>query len=191
MQRNRKNLRSRTARALRSTGSGHSISPRRSVARPGVRGSRGRCGRQRGAEGFTGQGIYPGNSGAGGLQAALRFRAGHPAAHVLQEDRDADRNGAAGLGARRLRGPAQPLVRRSLPVRRRRLHVAEALRTRGRGRHAAPASRTSRRSPSWAKRSAPSGSRARRSPATGSSSTGRSSIRRTRASFPTRSRRTR
>ena len=37
---------------------------------------------------------------------------------------------AGGVGARRLRGTAQPVVRRSLPVRRRRLYVAEALRAR-------------------------------------------------------------
>ena len=68
------------------------------------------------------QGIYPGDPDAGRLQAARRLRSRHPAADVLQENRDADRRRAAGVGARRLRRTAQPLVRRSLPVRRRWLY---------------------------------------------------------------------
>ncbi len=78
-----------------------------------------------------------GGSRQGRLHAAGWLRTGGPAADLLLRPGESHRVAERRLGARRMGGPAQPVVGRPVPGGDRRLHVAEALRPGRQGRHQA------------------------------------------------------
>ena len=114
------------------------------------------------ARGHHGAGHLSRQSRAGRVQVALRLRAGHPAAHVLQEDRHADR--------RRSRRPGCSAASRGCAAPGSAISSSSASSATRRRSSTGPRARAARcccnrtrlRSPSSAKPSAPSASRARR-----------------------------
>ena len=77
-------------------------------------------------------------AGCRGRQALRRLRARAEPAYVLPRSGKPHRRSRLSVGARRMGGPAQPLVGRYVPGGPRRLHLAEALRARRQGRDPTP-----------------------------------------------------